>query len=133
MKKCAFIGNLEITFDDTLETKNKLENLLKGIIFKQGFNHFILSSLKGFNGIAHMLLYGYVQKGLEITLSNIFDYKNFLFGESVPFNVKLEYIYRLLIDNSDLIIFGLHKNSEREVFLAYEYAKSKNKQTIILE
>ncbi|MBP3389707.1 MAG: hypothetical protein J6K71_00835, partial [Clostridia bacterium] len=91
MKKCSFIGNLEMTFDDTLETRNKLENLLKDTIFKQGFNHFILSGLKGFNGIAHMLLYGYMQKHPEITLSNIFDYKDFLFGESVPFNVKLEY------------------------------------------
>ena len=131
-KFCSFIGNLEMDFDQILETTNKLENLLKDLILKQNYKHFILNCLKGFNTVAHKLLYEYMQKHPKITLIDIFDDLPFPLG-NLAFKDKLDLVYRALIDKSDLIVFELNNYSEKAVFKAFEYAKSKNKNTIILQ
>ena len=131
-KSCSFIGNLEMSFDETLETQNKIDNLLEDLIIKKNCKHFILSNLKGFNGVAYKQLYGHQQKHPEITLGNVFDYIDYPIG-NIPFSVKLEFIYRVLIDQSDLVVFDLKKKSEEAVFSAYEYAQSKKKEIIILQ
>lgn len=132
MKKCSFIGNLEMSFDEELETTNKIDKLLKDLIFKQNYRHFILNCLKGFNSIAHRLLYSYMQKNLKITLSDIFDHVDLSLG-NIPFENKQNYIYRSLIDISDLVVFDIGKNCENSVLEAFDYAKSINKEIIILQ
>ena len=116
-----------MSFDETLETQNKIDNLLEDLIIKKNCKHFILSSLKGFNGVAYKQLYGHQQKHPEITLGNVFDYIDYPIG-NIPFSVKLEFVYRVLIDQSDLVVFDLKKKARKLFFLRMNMHKVRKKK-----